>query len=103
MKLTPRNADPARLQQTGTRHTVRFRSVSRRYRVLLVTLVATLMQGGCAQVGPQVLIEGRAQYNIAVQQTEAQQLLLNIVRNRYSDTILFLDITSITSASPAAT
>jgi len=48
-------------------------------------------------MGPQVLTSGRAQYNVAVQQTEAEQLLLNIVRNRYNDPILFLDITSITS------
>jgi len=55
------------------------------------------MLGACSQMGPQVLMTGRSQYNIAVQQTEAEQLLLNIVRNRYNDTILFLDITSITS------
>ena len=42
-------------------------------------------------------MSGRTQYNVAVQQTEAQQLLLNIVRNRYSDPVLFLDITNITS------
>ena len=63
---------------------------------LIVFLLAAMLSA-CTQLGPQVLVEGRAQYNIAVQQTEAQQLLLNIVRNRYNDTILFLDITSITS------
>jgi hypothetical protein len=56
-----------------------------------------MLLGACAQLGPQVLISGRPQYNIAVQQTEAEQLLLNIVRSRYNDPILFLDITSITS------
>jgi len=34
---------------------------------------------------------------MAVQTTESQQLLLNIVRQRYSDPILFLDVTSISS------
>jgi hypothetical protein len=34
---------------------------------------------------------------VAVQQTEAEQLLLNIVRQRYNDPILFLDVTSISS------
>jgi hypothetical protein len=56
-----------------------------------------LLLGGCAQYGPQALTEGRPQYNVAVQQTEAQQLLLNIVRNRYNDPILFLDVTSIST------
>jgi len=72
-------------------------AASRRRGVVMTAILLTLLTVGCAQMGPQVLVEGRAQYNIAVQQTEAQQLLLNIVRNRYNDTILFLDITSITS------
>ena len=63
---------------------------------LVLVLAATIL-GACAQMGPEVLKSGRAQYNVAVQQTEAEQLLLNIVRNRYNDPILFLDITSITS------
>ena len=57
----------------------------------------TALLGACTQMGPQVLETGRPQYNIAVQQTEAQQLLLNIVRQRYNDPILFLDVTSISS------
>ena len=64
--------------------------------VIAFSLVAAFT-GGCAQYGPQALTEGRPQYNVAVQQTEAQQLLLNIVRNRYNDPILFLDVTSIST------
>jgi hypothetical protein len=64
---------------------------------LVGAVLMTLLLGGCAQLGPQVLVSGRPQYNIAVQQTEAQQLLLNIVRQRYNDPILFLDVTSISS------
>jgi len=63
--------------------------------IAFVLLVSFL--GGCAQLGPQVLSSGRPQYNIAVQETESQQLLLNIVRQRYRDPILFLDVTSISS------
>jgi len=64
---------------------------------LVSVILMTTLLGACAQVGPQVLVAGRPQYNIAVQQTEAQQLLLNIVRQRYNDPILFLDVTSISS------
>ena len=53
-----------------------------RFRPILMTTLAAML-GACSQMGPQVLMTGRPQYNIAVQQTEAQQLLLNIVRNRY--------------------
>jgi hypothetical protein len=55
------------------------------------------LAGGCVQIGPKVLSAGRPLYNIAVQETESQQLLLNIVRQRYSDPIMFLDVTSISS------
>lgn len=61
-------------------------------------VVMAALLGGCVQMGPQVLSAGRPLYNVAVQQTESQQLLLNIVRQRYSDPLLFLDVTSISSS-----
>jgi len=66
-------------------------------RVVVSAILMATFLGACAQLGPQVLETGRPQYNIAVQQTEAQQLLLNIVRQRYNDPVLFLDVTSISS------
>lgn len=60
-------------------------------------LAALLLVSGCVQIGPRALASGRPMYNIAVQQTEAQQLLLNIVRQRYNDPLMFLDVTSISS------
>jgi hypothetical protein len=81
--------------------TLRFRSsIKSRMRVgctLVFAILTTTLLGACAQMGPQALATGRPQYNIAVQQTEAEQLLLNIVRQRYSDPVLFLDVTSISS------
>jgi hypothetical protein len=59
--------------------------------------IAALGLAGCAQLGPNYLAAGRPLYNEAVQQTDAQQLLLNIVRQRYNDPVLFLDVTNITS------
>ncbi len=89
MHAMPRNA--------GGRLIAASRFFSSRGAAGLAVILATGMLGACSQMGPQVLVEGRPQYNVAVQQTEAEQLLLNIVRNRYSDPILFLDITSINS------
>jgi hypothetical protein len=74
-----------------------FKSRSLKVGAPLIMVLVTAFLGGCTQMGPQVLMTGRPQYNVAVQKTEAQQLLLNIVRNRYNEPILFLDITSITS------
>jgi hypothetical protein len=42
---------------------------------------------------------GRTSYNIAIQMTNAQQMLLNLVRLRYGDSPLFLDVASITTQS----
>jgi hypothetical protein len=73
--------------------------VRRQYarQALIPAALLAIFLGGCAQLGPQVLTSGRPQYNIAVQETESQQLLLNIVRQRYRDPVLFLDVTSISS------
>jgi len=74
----------------------RVRRLYIRQALITVLCLATFL-GGCAQLGPQVLTTGRPQYNIAVQETESEQLLLNIVRQRYRDPVLFLDVTSISS------
>ena len=64
---------------------------------LILIAFAALLAGACSQLGPKVLSTGRPLYNMAVQSTESQQLLMNIVRQRYMDPILFLDVTSISS------
>ena len=74
-----------------------FRFSLRVGRVLVSAILVVTLLGACAQLGPQALVTGRPQYNIAVQQTESEQLLLNIVRQRYNDPVLFLDVTSISS------
>jgi len=42
---------------------------------------------------------GRTAYNVAIQSTNSQQMLLNLVRLRYADSPLFLDVSSITTQS----
>jgi len=65
-------------------------------RWILLTVCAAVT-AACAQLGPRALSAGRPLYNMAVQETESQQLLLNIVRQRYSDPVMFIGVTSITS------
>lgn len=97
MTVNTNDATISRLQLPDARPTIGSRSRARRLGARTLLVLVTVLLGACVQMGPKVLVEGRPLYNIAVQQSEAQQLLLNIVRNRYNDTILFLDITSITS------
>ncbi len=61
----------------------------------LFALLLTL--AGCANLGPRALQAGRNDYNVAIQQTNDEQLLLNLVRLRYRDTPLFLEVSSVTT------
>jgi hypothetical protein len=59
----------------------------------------SLLLAGCQTLGPATVRAGRAEYNKALQQTDAQQMLLNVVRARYVDSPYFLQVASITAES----
>jgi hypothetical protein len=68
-------------------------------RMIRIVVVFLLTLAGC-QVPTRVSMEGdggRTAYNIAIQMTNSQQMLLNLVRLRYADSPLFLDVSSITT------
>ena len=56
---------------------------------------------GCA-IGPTALRGNRPEYNRVIQQTEKEELLLNIVRLRYGEHIKFLQVASIVSTLSVA-
>jgi hypothetical protein len=62
-------------------------------RAAAATLLAAIL-AGCA-IGPRALQESRLQYNEVVKSTAEQQLLLNIVRLRYTDTPSSLAVANI--------
>ncbi|MCY0991783.1 hypothetical protein OV203_31885 [Nannocystis sp. ILAH1] len=64
----------------------------------LALVTATALTLACGVVGPRSLRYGRGTYNTAIQQTNSEQLLLNLVRLRYRDSPLFLEVTSISSS-----
>ena len=55
-----------------------------------ISFVLCLSLSGC--IGPQFLKVQRYKYNEAIQESTAQQLLLNIVRLRYNDSPMFLNV-----------
>lgn len=61
-------------------------------------LALVSMLAACQTVGPWSMRYGRGQYNEVVQRTDSEQLLLNLVRLRYRDPPLFLEVTSIASS-----
>lgn len=59
---------------------------------LIVVPTLALMLAGCANMGPGTISGNRPAYNAAVQQTNDQELLLNLIRIRYRDTLYFTNV-----------
>jgi hypothetical protein len=53
---------------------------------------------GCQHPGPHSVKLDRAEYNTVIQQTNNEQLLLNLVRLKYRDTPYFLEVASVSSS-----
>ena len=62
-----------------------------------LVLVFSLAVGGCAHLGPESLKGNRLDYNLAIQQTNDQELLLNLVRLKYRDRIYFMNVERVVS------
>lgn len=65
---------------------------------LALLLVPVLALAGCASVGPQSIAANRPAYNMAVAQTNDQELLLNLVRILYRDTLYFTSVERIAAS-----
>lgn len=69
---------------------------TRKLRLALVA--AMLLLSGCAtSYGAKTIVPSGHDYNKAIADSLDQQLLLNLVRLRYRDTVVFMDITSVTT------
>jgi len=58
-------------------------------------IVASVLAAGCSSLGPGALHESRLQYNETVKASSEEELLLNIVRLRYTDTPSSLAVSAI--------
>jgi hypothetical protein len=70
---------------------------------ILTFILLALSIAGCETLGPKAIRAGRTDYNSAINKTDVEQLLLNIVRMRANDRPYFLEIASITSTSEMET
>lgn len=62
-----------------------------------LVMSVTVGVSGCAGLGSGAIQGSRTDYNVAIRQTESEQLLLNLVRLRYRDQVLFLETASLTT------
>jgi hypothetical protein len=65
-----------------------------RRRLLAVAILAGAL-GGCASLGPSTIVRDRIDYDHAITASWKRAMLLNMVKLRYGDTPMFLDVASI--------
>lgn len=64
-------------------------------------LLLSMAIGGCTQIGPMSVRNGRPRYNQAFAHSTDEELLLNIVRLRYRDTPFFLNVDKVAASVSA--
>ena len=62
-----------------------------------LTTIAVIFLTGCATIGPQTVPRDRFDYNTAIADSWKEQTLLNIVKIRYADMPLFVEVASVVS------
>lgn len=65
--------------------------------LLLFCLACSLSIVSCVNLGPTTLKSERSKYNVSVQKTNDEELLLNLVRLKYRDTPFFMEVSSMAS------
>jgi len=73
------------------------KSLQFKYLAGLFLVISSSTFLGCTKYGPVFLQSERSQYNQAIQKTNGEQLLLNLVRLKYRDTPLFMEVHNIAS------
>jgi len=66
--------------------------------IICVLAMVIAILAGCHATGPASVGTGRASYNMVIQRTNNEQLLLNLVRLRYRDTPYFLEVSSVATS-----
>jgi len=62
-----------------------------------IVFIALLLLAGCSNIGPATIARDRFDYNTNISTSWKEQTLLNIVKLRYADVPLFLDVASVVS------
>jgi len=62
---------------------------------ILLAMLILMPLTGCARLGGQAIMRDRFDYSVAIAESWKSQMLLNIVKIRYSDTPVFMDVTSV--------
>ena len=80
------------LAETRT-ETTKAKMVERMTKLTLLMICALL--ASCASIGPKLVSGSRTDYNMVLRQADDQQMLLNLVRLRYRDQAMFLEVSAL--------
>lgn len=69
----------------------------RRFAGILIT-ASVVTTSGCFRIGPNAVSDGRTRYNTVIQNTDGEQLLLNLVRLKYRESPYFLGVASVSQS-----
>ncbi len=61
----------------------------------LALLILCVALAGCMSAGPKLVSGSRTNYNVVLRQADDQQMLLNLVRLRYRDQPMFLEVSAL--------
>ena len=61
----------------------------------IISLLAALLVSGCTSIGPSTIERDRFEYSSAIAESWKEMMLLNIVKIRYGDTPIFLEVGSV--------
>lgn len=62
---------------------------------ILIAALIVIYLTGCTNIGAPIIVRDRYDYSIAIAESWKSQMLLNIVKMRYGDTPVFMDVTSV--------
>ena len=63
-------------------------------------IILLFLISGCSQLGPDFMQNGRNEYNKVLANTNDEEMLLNLVRRRYADSIAILEVNSVSTSLP---
>ena len=66
--------------------------------ILLSLTLLVFFTSGCSQLGPDFMENGRNEYNKVLANTNDEEMLLNLVRRRYADSIAILEVNSVSTS-----
>ena len=61
-------------------------------------IILMFLISGCSQLGPDFMENGRNEYNKVLANTNDEEMLLNLVRRRYADSIAILEVNSVSTS-----